>query len=480
MTAATLLAIWSATLLLGSGVWAAVAGWPRRAADRWCTLGGGWIVGAASCGILVRALCSRNLATVPMRVGLCAAIVGALCWALAWWTRRTADVLRVPASAHGARRGDRIWIALLLALLAWRGWILFDDVLLHPTLPWDAWAVWLGKAKAWVLAGRIEPSVPYEAWIGRPVAATRTGVAWLYPELIPWMAIWIAGGTHWIEPLIGLLWFGLGVAVLLLHYGQWRALGVRPLVACAGTYALGSIPLLDAHVALGGYADLWIAAVLSMGAHAWLRWSCLGERRQLGIVVIAIALLPLLKLEGAVWSIILGLACLFRALPPRLRARRFLIGAGALLLVVVVCIALGLPWIGVARRYLDTGRFFDLGQIGASAASLVAALWAQWNWNLLWFALPVTLWWKRRRWLQSQMTRRLVAFVALPFVVMLGLFLFTSAARYAQSYSAVNRLLLQIAPLLVSVLVLGVRAPDVDDAPATSAQAAPDPSSAAA
>ena len=58
---------------------------------------------------------------------------------------------------------------------------------------------------------------------------------------------------------------------------------------------------------------------------------------------------------------------------------------------------------------------------------------------------------------------RMGAFVALPFVVMLGLFLFTSAARYAQSYSAVNRLLLQITPLLVSVLVLALRAPDVDE-----------------
>lgn len=475
----TMLVVWSATLLLGSGIWVAVAGWPRRAADVWCTLGGGWIVGASACGILVRMLAAQALDAVPMRVGSCAAIVGVLCGLFAWWMRRSADVssMPIPMSMSMPRRGERAWIALLLALLAWRGWILFDDVLLHPTLPWDAWAVWLGKAKTWVLAGRIEPSVAYEAWIGHPVAATRTGVAWMYPELLPCMAVWMAAGTHWIEPLIGLLWFGLGVAMLMLHYGQWRALGVRSLAACAGTYALGSIPLLDTHVALGGYADLWIAAVLSMGAHAWLRWSCLGERRQIGIVVIAMALLPLLKLEGSVWSIILGLACLFSLLPRRLQARRFLIGAGALLLVVVACVALGLPWIGVARRYLDTGRFFDLGQIGVSATSLAAALWAQWNWNLLWFALPVALWWNRRRWMQSRMTRRLVVFVALPFVVMLGLFLFTSAARYAQSYSAVNRLLLQITPLLVSVLVLALRAPDVEETAVV--QSVPECSSAA-
>jgi len=466
MTASMLLAIWSAMWLLGSGAWAAVAGWPRRMADGWCALGGGWIVGAAGCGLCVRLFAAQSLAAVPTRVGLAAVVIGVLGWVLAWWMRSPAAATQPAAIVHGPRRSDRLWMALLLALLAWRGWIVCGDVLLHPALPWDAWAVWLDKAKAWVLSGRIDPSVSYEDWIGHPVAATRTGLAWMYPELIPWMAVWMAGGTHWIEPLVGLLWFGLGVAVLMLHYGQWRALGVRPLAATAGTYALGSIPLLDVHVALGGYADLWIAAVLSMGAHAWLRWSCLGERRQLGIVVIAMALLPLLKLEGSVWSIILGVACLFRALPSQLRGRRFLVGAGALLLVVIACVALGLPWTGVARRYLDTGHFFDFGQIGVSSASLAAALWAQWNWNLLWFALPVALWWNRRRWLHSAMTRRLLAFVALPFVAMLGLFLLTSAARYSQSYSAVNRLLLQITPLLVSVLVMALRAPDVEGEPA--------------
>ena len=62
MTASMIFAIWGATLLLGSGIWAAVAGWPRRAADCWCALGGGWIVGAAACGILVRALAAPSLA----------------------------------------------------------------------------------------------------------------------------------------------------------------------------------------------------------------------------------------------------------------------------------------------------------------------------------------------------------------------------------------------------------------------------------
>lgn len=460
MTGADLFLVWSATVLLGSGAWVALAGWPRQAAARWCALGGGWIVGAALGGLAVRGVVAQRLEHVVSHVGTSALLIGALLWGLAWWRRGPGD--GVACRPAPAPRGiARAWIALALALLCWRGWLLFDDVLLHPALPWDAWAVWLAKAKAWVLAGRIDASVSYANWVAQAQGAQRTGIAWMYPELVPWMAVWFAAGTHWVEPLVGLAWWGLGAALLALHYGQWRALGVSPLLACGGIYVLGSLPLLDVHVALGGYADLWVAALLSLGAHAWLRWSSCGERRQIALLLVAMALLPLVKLEGAVWSIVLGMAGVFRVLPRRWQGRRFAVIAAVVLLTVLACVAFGLPWIGMARRYFDSGRLFDGGQIGASALSLAAALWGQWNWNLLWFAVPGVLLWNRRCWAASPMTRRLAALVALPLVVMLGLFLFTTAARYAQSYSAVNRLLLQIAPLLVSLLVLALRPPDL-------------------
>lgn len=459
MSAAALFSVWAATLLLGSGAWIALAGWPRRAAERWCALGGGWMLGAVLCAMLVRVLAAGDLARALPRVAATAVIAGLMLWMLAWTLHKRMPVAPDTPATWRTTPGNRLWIAFALALLCWRVGLLFEDILLHPILPWDAWAVWLAKAKVWVLAGRIEPSVSFETWIAQSASATRTGVAWLYPELVSWVAVWFAAGVYWIEPLVGLAWLGLGVSLLALQYGNWRALGVRPLLAATGAYALGSLPLFDAHVALGGYADLWVAAVLALGAHAWLRWS-LGERRQLAFVALAIVLLPMIKLEGAAWSILLGVACVFRALPRRLQVRRFAIGFVVLVALVLASIALGVSWIGVARRYLDSGRFFDLGQIGSSATALAAALWAQWNWNLLWFVLPAVLVGNFRRWSTSPMTRRMAAFVALPFAVMLGLFLFTTAARYAQSYSAVNRLLLQITPLLVSLLVLAVTTPD--------------------
>ena len=101
----------------------------------------------------------------------------------------------------------------------------------------------------------------------------------------------------------------------------------------------------------------------------------------------------------------------------------------------------------------------DGGRVGQSLLALANALWGQWNWNLLGFALPAALLWKRAQWTRSTTVRRMFALVAVPLLLIVGLFALTTASRYAQSYSAVNRLLLQLTPALVGLLVLALWPP---------------------
>jgi hypothetical protein len=265
---------------------------------------------------------------------------------------------------------------------------------------------------------------------------------------------WFAANAGWVEPWINTAWLGLWAGLLLAHYGQWRDFGLSRTHAIAGVYLLGSLPLLDAHVALGGYADLWVAALMSLAGHAWLRWRETREYGQLAIVAGAVVLLPMLKLEGAIWSIVLAAAAVFGLLPRRMHSKRFLVGAVVALLALVLCVTLSVSWVAVARRYVQDSIVVDASQIGQSLHAIANALWGQWNWNLLWFALPAALAWKHGQWPRSAMTRRMLVLVAVPLLLIVGLFALTSAARYAQSYSAVNRLLLQLTPMLVSLLVL--------------------------
>ncbi|WP_395682516.1 hypothetical protein [Dokdonella sp.] len=448
------LMIWLVPLLFGSGLWVAVVGWPRRAHGLATILGGGWIVGVLLCGLLMQHV-AAELSSSALRAGSIAGLIGIGGWIVARLWRRAGDVA---PPVHPVGWKGRALIALVLVVLAWRAWLFATDIALHPTLPWDAWAVWQAKAKAWVLAGHAAPYVPFSRWLSEPQADLRTAAAWSYPELLSWTMTWFAANAGWIEPWINLAWLGLWAGLLAAHYGQWRALGVRTVHAAAGVYLLGSLPLLDAHVALGGYVDLWLAALMSLAGHAWLRWRDSRDARQLLIVVGVIALLPMLKLEGAVWSIVFGASCVFGVLPRRMRGRRFLIGAGVAIVAIALCVALRVPWVEVARNYAHGSLVFDAAQVGKSSRALANALWGQWNWNLLWFALPVVLVCKRD-WLHTATTRRLLALVAVPLLLIGGLFAFTTAARYAQSYSAVNRLLLQLTPLLVSLLVLALWLP---------------------
>lgn len=462
MSLAPSLLVWLVPLVLGSGVWVAASGWPQRRFDLATALGGGWIVGALLCGQLMRWLAAEDLSLGFVRVGACGSILGIAGWVIARVLRRRSDVGATPSARPMTSPGERVVVAALLAALGWRAWLLASDVVLHPVLPWDAWAVWAMKAKAWVLAGHAAPYVPFSHWLMQPEIDVRTASAWNYPEALPWALTWFAARAGWIEPWVNLAWLGLWAALLTAHYGQWRALGVTMVHALAGVYLLGSLPLLDAHVALGGYADLWVAALMSLAGHAWLRWRETHERRQLLIVAGAVVLLPMLKLEGAVWSIVLGAAVVFGSLPRRMRSKRFLIGAAAASLAIALCVTLSVPWVAVARRYVQDSIVVDGSRIGASLYALTNALWGQWNWNLLWFALPAALLCRRAQWVRSMAVRRLFVLVAVPLLLIVGLFALTTAARYAQSYSAVNRLLLQLTPMLVSLLVLVLWLPAAD------------------
>jgi hypothetical protein len=426
-----------------------LSGWPRRPHGFAIAVGAGWIVGALLCGLFMRSLAADDLSTGLFRIGTCATVLGATGWLVGWYLRGHVPLAALPR----ATRAEAVATALLLAVLAARAWLFASDIALHPTLPWDAWAVWSAKAKAWVMTGHAAPYVSFDTWLSQPDADVRTAAAWNYPELLPWTLTWFATYVGWVEPWVNAAWLGLWAGLLLAHYGQWRDLGLSRLHALAGVYLLGSLPLLDAHVALGGYADLWVGALMSLATHAWLGWRETHERRQLAIVALLAALLPMIKLEGAIWSIVLAAATLFGVLPRGLRTKRFFIGAVAAALILALSITLSMPWVAVARRYVQDSAAVDLRQAGQSLRAVANALWGQWNWNMLWFVLPAASIWMRAQWRNSSAVRRLVAFVAVPVLLVVGLFVFTSAARYAQSYSAVNRLLLQLAPMLVSVLV---------------------------
>jgi hypothetical protein len=436
---------WLVPLLLGTALVALASG--RRPRPGWAaSTGGGITLGMLLCASAVGLLGPVEVKSIRtlllpllLSTGCALAVVAAM---------RRRGITSV-APAPSTRVHPLGWC--LLALLAAHAWLIAGEVLLRPPYPWDAWAIWLLKPKAWMLEGRIVPFVDFARWLADSGGTLRTADAWAYPEAIAHVAIWFAAAWgSWNAIAVDVAWFVLWVALLLGCHGHLRDLGLDRTRALVATYALGSLPLLDVHVALAGYADLWIAATLAFSCLHWLRWL---ERRGRGDLILALVfacLLPTIKLEGWAWLLILVGTMVYERMRPRMRRIALLlaplIGAGA-----AAASLMRWPPFGWLLDRLDLGLdpATQLAHAPAVIAATAIGMFAQYNWHLFWFAVALTLALRWRVLLESHALRVLGLFLLLGCGFLFVLFVLTPAGRWAESYTVVNRLGLQVVPAML-------------------------------
>lgn len=351
--------------------------------------------------------------------------------------------------------------ALLMFLAAWIGVHLFfaaSEVFSRPLYPWDAWLAWVYRAKAWYLAGGMVDVVSPARWAAASSADVYTIHAWTYPRFPSVIPFWTALSLgHWSETLVNLPALLASFAIGLALYGQCREAGLGPLLAVAACYLLFSVPLFATHIALAGYADLWMAGFAGLGFLALVGGAICERRFQtlLGFLMLTLAIA--VKNEGAVWFLS---ALLMQALIS-FRLRTVAIAGTALATVVwishvafgishievplmgtlgVVNNRLEIPFIGsfaleihnVWRVYLD--NFFMLG-----------------SWNLLWLlvAASMLIAVSGRKRSASPVRRAGLAFVFVFLACQLFIFGFTDQGIWADTYTAINRLPLHFVPALI-------------------------------
>src|SRR5450432_932001 len=382
MSLALLLA-WLLPLATGAGAYAALN--PRRESG-WgaATLGYGSVFGLLLAAAATALFARTDTAHALQHAGPWLAVLAVMVSFLGWWRGRGLPRRAALEHLQILDKWKITFVTAAIVSLAWRSWIALREILLRPTFPWDAWDAWAVKSKTWFLLGHYVPFVSMPDWLLHQATAQYTGTAWSYPATLGWMQIWFASAAgSWIEPLVNLPWFGLWVGLLLAHYGQWRALGVKPVLALVFVYLLGSLPLLTTHVALAGYADLWLATLFGLAVLAWLRWLEQGDRNQLVLALICAASLPLLKLEGAVWLLLFASVVGFGLLPQG--GRRFIIAAVLALLVLSMAIGklvlplFGLGWVNIGLHEIDVPVIGKLAIAwhGAALDGLLRSLFAQ-------------------------------------------------------------------------------------------------------
>lgn len=381
------------------------------------------------------------------------------------WSGKRVPMRRI-ASPAAMKPWQRTLLAFLCCMLVLRAALIAREIWLRPLYPWDAWSAWAVKGKVWYLLGHHVGYAGSAAWIAAARDDLYTAFAWFYPDTLAWLDVWFASAAGgWVEPLVNLPWLIVWMSLLLGNYGQWRMLGLCTARALFFVYVLGSLPLLTVHAALAGYADLWIAAIFGFGVLAWMRWLQRRERAQLALAVICAATLPFIKLEGWIWMLGLLGAIGFGALRRPWRTRAVIAAAAIAGLFAFGALRFvfgAFGWIDVHGTLVDQrlsafALLLNLHWHGDAALGMLDALYAHPNWHLLWWLLPAVVAWRRRElvarewlWLPGLLLLACLASIVL-------LFTLTDAASWAQSFTAINRLVLQLAPASVSLLALLLR-----------------------
>jgi hypothetical protein len=353
--------------------------------------------------------------------------------------------------------GQRI---LLGALVVWAGLhLLFAaiEILNQPVYPWDAWQSWVYRSKAWFLSGGTAEFVNSSSWARSASPETYALSGHNYPPLATVLPYWAALALgRWSETLVNLPVLLVGMAIGLALYGQCREIGMGQLISLVGAYLLLSIPLFGTHLALAGYADIWMSGYAGLGFVALIRGAAKGQRFQSALGLLMIALAMLVKNEGVVWFLaallmLALIACRWRTVS----------------LAALACLALGsLAWL-LDVKYAEIpilGGFgiidnqFEIPFVGRFTVEVHNVWQAYWDnfftmgsWNLLWLlvaaCLLLALFGKKPLTVPS--VRASVVFIVIFAASQALIFGFTDQGVWADTYTAINRLPLHFVPALI-------------------------------
>lgn len=439
----TVLLLW----LESSGRSAREISWPRL-------LGYGYFLGMLVCATLLQI--AFLVESLPPQVATGVALL-LICLGGLWLSFRAA---RHRSGANSSsldqdrrKKSGLLTVLLLAAILVHLAPILME-VLERPVFGWDAWTTWMYRSKLWFLRADLAPFVDPLDWLGSAADNIYTLDAWQYPKFVSLVNLWTALNLgQWIEPLINLPSYIAGVAIAMALYGQAREYGMGRVASLIMLYLFFSVPLMNAHMALSGYADIWMAGFAGLGFVAVIRWMLDRNPNQAVVGLLFLFVSLFVKREGLVWA----LAALVFIAVGRHPARSVLAGSAVIAIFSVVALGLdltylempGLGGIGYAEGQILLGH---LGRYRVAfhnvLGSFLTSFFVYGNWNLLWFfvILSLTIAMARFRVFEN---RIVLIFLLVFFVQLFAMFFLTSEGKWAEDYTAINRLPLQLLPAII-------------------------------
>ena len=444
MNALALIASQALALGLGGALVALIV--PRGPGAATTIAGYGYVLGSIAVTLILRLL---SIVGIGWTFWLPAVVTIVLAAGAGMFARRE----RLAASAPDVAMDDdarwrRALTWILWALVFAHVALTLNEALLRPLFPWDATAQWSTKARVWFEYRRLVPFVDDMTWIGA-TGDVFTDAHPNYPGTVPLFQVWAAlAWGSFDDAIVNVAWPMFLAALALGTYGQLRRLEFLPLQAVAVVYVIVSLPIVDVHAALAGYADLAVAVVYAFALLAFANWTRRRSRRDAVLLTLCAVALPMLKTPGWIWlaTLIPGIIAVY--LPRKTMGVLVAFGvAGAIALVVY-------------SSYVGPISVFGY-QIAPQYRGITEALVSNFflfaNWHLLGFLLPLVFL-AAARTLLAPTLAPLTWVVAAAVAALVLVFFFTSATvEGVGAYTTVNRALLHLMPGLVVYAAIVLR-----------------------
>jgi hypothetical protein len=428
---------------------------PTSQKNNWLIGGYGYLIGILITTASIRVWHLLGLSLDFWGIAGCVAAIGLLGAVLI----AARSPVRATRQANALATPAKLLTLILAALILWRYALLAEEILLRPLFPWDAWMNWAPKSIVWFHDKELTPWVSRGEWLwaqpGSVVYTAGAGEAWKYPIIVPLLQLWtmLAMGTT-EQTLAYLPWLFVAIAMGMMLYGHLRLAGASVLLSTAACYAILNLPFISVHVALAGYADIWLTAAFGGVIFAAQAWS---ETRSNSYAILSFLLILVcfqLKIPGIVIALI-GLtvlvSCLLRFSAQQVVAI-IVAATGVIAYILFIGISVNIPGVG---EFIINGNLIQLPYIGSYALqyhdinqSLLITLFAMMNWHFLSYLFVAVV---LIQILTGQMT-------TVPSVVLRGILLslgfilfvyyFSKRAEYALDYTQINRALIYLTPLV--------------------------------
>ena len=344
---------------------------------------------------------------------------------------------------------------LLITLIAAHLLLALASNLTRDIYPWDAFTTWMYRAKVWVLNDEMLNFQGVNQWLQSGGLGYALPASHYPPSVSAVAAFSSALSSGWDDQSASMPWFFAMLAIGSMMFGVCKQSGLTTLPSLAVLYLLISLPIVGMHGVLAGYADLWMVGTSGMGLAALLLWTQKRQRGALAIGTVLLVVGPCFKTEGWIW---LGMGMLFILIHTLWHQRRY----AALFCVMAILLAgfrlqsVNFGALGLWGIHEETIHIGPLGQYLLRPYNALPKyfemIFLRSNFHLLGtlyllaLALLTFINWRASvtHWLMG-------ALIICSQWVIFGL---SSYSLYAETGTAINRLLLQFLPVFVLTIAV--------------------------